>query len=112
MHASVVKTVKFRDNNIFASAGNDSEIIVVDIRLEKSKCSTCKISGFCNYAINSLQWCTNNENIIMSSSFDTKILLFDIRSIDKPLLTLESIINNIRTLFTINKKSKYIYTIV
>lgn len=90
IHESVVKSVKFQNQNenVFASAGNDMEVKIIDIRI-KDKYVVDKISDFCNYCVNSIQWNPVDNNILMCASFDPKIYLFDIRNTKKSCIILE-----------------------
>jgi len=66
-HSSVVKCVRFRDRNVFASCGNDKEVQIMDIR-EKEPCMVT-LKEKHSYAINSVSWHPIDMNLIMSSGF-------------------------------------------
>lgn len=85
LHCSVVKSVRWRNEHEFASAGNDSHVVICDSRgpggpsLQLSDCHT--------RAINSLAWHPRDEFLLMSSGFDPAIYLHDLRKPHAPLFT-------------------------
>jgi WD40 repeat protein len=76
-HAGVVKSVRFADpnfsRNVFASAGNDRDINLWDLRQQKR---IGAIEEAHASAINSLEW---SGELLMSTSFDPSIRLDDLR---------------------------------
>ena len=89
IHTHIVKSVNMRDENIFASAGNDMTIQVIDVRQPDDSTAVCSIteSGH-DKVINSVRWNSYNSNILCSTSFDEKIQVWDIRSTATPLFSL------------------------
>lgn len=83
LHSGVIKAVKWKDDNIFASCGNDRLINVVDIR--SPKIPSIVFTDQHLLSINHINWNCNPSsssllsNLLISSSFDKTINVYDIR---------------------------------
>ncbi|GBG28868.1 Autophagy-related protein 22 [Hondaea fermentalgiana] len=75
LHGGVVKSVRLRDQNTFASTGNDVCLHVCDIR---TKSVSVTIDNVHEQAANSVRW--RNEHQLMTTSFGPEMRLFDIRA--------------------------------
>ncbi|KAH9327656.1 hypothetical protein KI387_007834 [Taxus chinensis] len=82
-HHGPVRGVSFRDSDILADCGADNRICVLDLRLEN--CCTLTIESNHKTGVNVVEWCPNQEFLVLSASKDTELLLYDIRSYKEPL---------------------------
>mmetsp|Transcript_3726 Transcript_3726/g.8123 ORF Transcript_3726/g.8123 Transcript_3726/m.8123 type:complete len:595 (-) Transcript_3726:25-1809(-) len=74
LHHGVIKSVRLRAKNIFASTGNDACVHVCDIRAGKVSVS---LEDVHDCAVNSVRW--RNEYQVMTTCFSQEMRLFDIR---------------------------------
>ena len=84
LHGRVIKTVRWRDTNVFASAGNEADIVVVDRRERQKSGGTLRIDDASTKCINCLRWSPSDEHLVLSNGFDLAARLHDIR---KPVST-------------------------
>eukprot|EP00644_Phytophthora_capsici_P008546 jgi/Phyca11/7525/fgenesh1_pm.PHYCAscaffold_20_\ len=85
-HMGVVKCVRFARCNpqIFASAGNDRELRVFDVRVAMNP-NVVTIGDVHARAINSVQFHPTDDNLLMSAGFDPDFYLFDLRNTSTPV---------------------------
>ena len=88
IHSGVVKSVAFgAGEGEFASAGNDRDIRLCDLRADPNKGSGV-IEGAHHSAINGLQY-SPDGTLLLSSSFDPILRVHDLRNPAAPLLELQ-----------------------
>ena len=63
LHERVVKSVRWRSTHLFASAGNDAHIAIVDVRQAGGRPATL-ISDAHESAINSITWSPSDEHMV------------------------------------------------
>ncbi|GLJ04739.1 hypothetical protein SUGI_0002310 [Cryptomeria japonica] len=86
-HYGPVRGICFRNADILADCGADNRICVLDLRLANS--CTLTIESNHRTGVNVVEWCPNQEFLILSASKDPELLLYDIRSCKEPLHKLE-----------------------
>ena len=86
-HSSVVKSVRWRNTNEFGSAGNDRDIHLSDLRASGGA-RVWTASDAHASAINALEF-SPSEHLLLSSSFDTTIVVHDLRKGEAPLFELQ-----------------------
>ena len=79
LHGKVIKTVRWRDANVFASAGNEADIVVVDRRERQKSGGTLRIDDASTKCINCLRWSPSDEHMVLSNGFELAARLHDIR---------------------------------
>jgi len=84
LHDRVIKTVRWRDTNVFASAGNEADIVVVDRRERQKSGGTLRIDDASTNCINCLRWSPSDEHLVLTNGFELAARLHDIR---KPVST-------------------------
>mmetsp|Transcript_26321 Transcript_26321/g.102789 ORF Transcript_26321/g.102789 Transcript_26321/m.102789 type:complete len:365 (-) Transcript_26321:72-1166(-) len=77
-HDGVVKCVRWRNPDEFASGGNDGRIILSDVRMKAPKAVT--IESAQDGAVNSIDWSPTDCNYLISSGFDPSVHLWDVRN--------------------------------
>jgi WD40 repeat protein len=82
-HTEVVKCARWRDGKLFASCGNDKLVNVYDIRAPKAR--VLCLPGMHTLSINTVAWEPNNEYRFLSSGFDSKINVYDLRKFESAL---------------------------
>ena len=81
LHQGVVKCVRWRDTNIFASCGNDRTVKIVDIRVHGDGCDLALAEQHTS-TINCVRWSPRDEHLIVSASNDAYMVLHDVRKPD------------------------------
>ena len=120
--SSVLKSVRWQPskaaNSLFACAGNDYSITLLDRRTSQH---VSKVEDAHSKVINSLRFSPSNEHEMISSGFDRTIRLWDLRKMSEPRLVMEGhhkggkpslttpIYHNDKIL-TIGDNSPYLYT--
>eukprot|EP00887_Chlorella_sp_A99_P004293 scaffold15.g4293.t1 len=97
LHEHVVKCVRWRaagpgGGGAFASCGNDRRICVVDARASPGSAgggAGLVIDGAHGSVVNCLRWHPQDEQLLLSTSFDPAILVHDLRSPGRPLFALQ-----------------------
>ena len=75
-HVLSIDCLPSNDSNIFLSCGKDKEIVSWDLRNQKAGTSF----AFCNSCPSALQYCASDENYFLVGTYDSHVLLFDVRS--------------------------------
>eukprot|EP00964_Phaeocystis_antarctica_P004871 scaffold2644_cov63-Phaeocystis_antarctica.AAC.8 len=75
----VVKTVQWRDQHLFGSAGYSEHIVLVDLREPDKAGGSCMIEHANAGHVDTLRWSPTDENIVLSNGADTSARLHDIR---------------------------------
>ena len=79
-HSGVVKCVKARSEDVFATCGNDGVVAIWDIRDSKTKPVHHIENAHGGYAVNFVEWNVEGDtNQIATSAFDDSINLWDVR---------------------------------
>ena len=73
---SVIKTVRWRDDDVWLSAGNDGVLAVCDSRLATGY-AVCKMET--GGVVNTAEWCPSQEHVLGVCGFSPTIQLYDIR---------------------------------
>ncbi|KAL4103088.1 hypothetical protein PRIC1_006825 [Phytophthora ramorum] len=87
-HKGVVKCVQFAPSKpqVFASGGNDRELRVYDARTA-TNALVMSIQDVHFRAINSVQFHSTDENLLLSAGFDPNFYMFDLRKAASPVCT-------------------------
>ena len=72
---NVIKTCQWCNSNILAASGNEAFIAIIDQRIPHK--SQMDLDVIHTKAINAIRW--QNEYVLLSSSFDQQIAIYDIR---------------------------------
>jgi WD40 repeat protein len=87
---NVVKTVRWRATDtspvIFAAAGNDCDLHVMDVRTHKAS----SVVDAHTQAINTVLWHSNKEELLMTYGFDRYTHLYDVRQNKQPVLVFKA----------------------
>jgi WD40 repeat protein len=75
-HASVVKSVRLRDEHTLASTGNDGRVCVFDLRAGALQLTVNNVSQL---ALNSVRWSPADEHVLAVAGFAPEIRLLDLR---------------------------------
>lgn len=81
----VVKSVRFKDANVFASCGNDRTFRLNDIRAKDVGSSECDPYA---RAVNFLDWNFCDRNKLLVTAYDDEMSLYDVRNVKHPYLHL------------------------
>ncbi|KAL1508733.1 hypothetical protein AB1Y20_004828 [Prymnesium parvum] len=83
LHDAIVKAVRWRNANEFASAGADARVLLSDTRAADGGAialAACHVK-----AVNALAWSPSDEALLLSSGFDAQLYLHDVRKPQAPL---------------------------
>ena len=83
-HSNVVKCVRWRDDAVSASAGNDGNVCVLDHRAAGPGGATL-IEDAHPFAVNVVEWHPGDAHLLLSASFSDEVLLHDLRRPAAPL---------------------------
>jgi len=79
-HSGTVKSVAFRDENVFASGGHDQILNIFDCRATDPLIASSTNSH--EFAINNVIWRPYNNTMLLSSAFDNKLCMHDMRKLE------------------------------
>lgn len=82
--SGVVKAVAVRDPQTLASAGNDSDVCIWDVRAPGDT-PAALIEDAHSVAVNSVKWCPCDPNSLVTTAFDSALNLWDLRKPNEPL---------------------------
>lgn len=88
-HVGVIKCVRLcseSEPSLLASTGNDRSVVVRDLRAQKI---AVQMEECHPQAINFVEWHPRDSNIVATTSFDTKLLLHDLRKTSEPLFSFQ-----------------------
>ena len=83
LHSGVIKSVSLRDHHVLASTGNDTDVCVCDVRVQKGAGLVARIEDTHNFAVNHVSWNPSRDYELMTASFGNKIKLWDVRMVGR-----------------------------
>ena len=83
LHEGVVKCVRARCRNVFASTGNDATVKVVDQRVAQGGGVAASIKGAHPRAVNFVEWHAEKEHVLLTAGNDHHVHVWDLRSTAK-----------------------------